>query len=325
MERRDGERQSGTAGPATSGPARQRPNPSHYEPFGTYRGSKRSARLHLLWWQRLTSGAEDAGRAAADLTRRLATADLRQRAIADRYAELHVDPSPADRPVRPAESSALLISHRETLVAAEQLDDVFRDERQQNPRLGQAFVETARLMVAALSARDPYTGGHSSRVAGAACALARELDWGQREIDDLEVGALLHDAGKIGVSDAILRKRGPLDEEEWREMRRHPEIGAGLLSRTVTLRPAHPTALHHHERLDGAGYPRGLRGDEIPLAARVVAIADAFDAMVSTRSYRTALPLEFALAELEQHAGSQFDPAIVPAFVASVRAGRITC
>jgi HD-GYP domain-containing protein (c-di-GMP phosphodiesterase class II) len=271
----------------------------------------------------LTSGADGAGRAAADLTRRLATADLRQRAIADRLAELEFDPIPSEHLASRAETSVLVASHRETLGVAQQLEETFRDERQQNPRVGQAFVETARLVAAALSARDPYTGGHSSRVASYACAVARELGWAQDEIDDLEVGALLHDAGKIGVSDAILRKPGPLDEREWREMRRHPEIGARLLSRSVVLRRVHRTALHHHERLDGAGYPRGLRGDEIPVAARVVAIADAFDAMASTRSYRTALPIGFALAELEQHAGSQFDPAIVPAFVACVRAGTI--
>lgn len=225
----------------------------------------------------------------------------------------------ADDRDRTDERVSLRQAHAEALYEAAELYEAFHEGRAPDVAPERAHLESASVLVAALTARDRYTGGHVVRVARYARALATELGWPDHRVHDLELGALLHDTGKLGVTDAILRKAGPLDDDEWSEMRRHPRIGAALLAGSVTLQPVLQTVLHHHERYDGQGYPTGLAGEEIPFEARIVAVVDAFDAMVSTRSYRTALPLSIALDELEQNAGTQFDPEIVPAFISLVR------
>jgi putative two-component system response regulator len=132
---------------------------------------------------------------------------------------------------------------------------------------------------------------------------------------DIEVAALLHDAGKVGVPDAILKKPGPLDPDEWRVMRMHPEFSWAVLRLVPGLEKASLYALHHHEKFNGSGYPSGLKGEEIPIGARIVSVIDAFDAMVASRPYKEGLPLEEALARLVRDSGTHFDPAVVQHFI----------
>lgn len=184
--------------------------------------------------------------------------------------------------------------------------------------LGNAYDGTLRSLVAALDARDSETAGHSERVADLTMAIAIEMGI-STDTDQwryISWGALLHDVGKIAIPDRILRKPGPLTPEEWDFMRTHPKSGADILRSVDFLIPASDIVLAHHERFDGAGYPRGLAGEEIPLGARIFMIADSFDAMTSDRSYRQAMPAEEALAEILRNSGSQFDPAAVRAFLA---------
>jgi putative nucleotidyltransferase with HDIG domain len=171
------------------------------------------------------------------------------------------------------------------------------------------------MLTRAIEARDPYTRGHSSRVTDLAEAVARALGWSEERIASLRVGGPLHDIGKLAVSDEVLCKEGRLNDDELAQIREHPKIGAKLLLRVTTLREAIPYVLYHHERWDGTGYPSGKRGEEIPVEARVLAIADAFDAMTSDRPYRNALSREEALAEVERCAGTQFDPKIARVFL----------
>lgn len=176
---------------------------------------------------------------------------------------------------------------------------------------------------AALEARDPYLRGHSTRVTVFAEALARLLGWRGSRLEALQLGGSLHDVGKISVDAQLLRKPGPLTEEELEQIRRHPVTGARLVESFDDFEPALPYVLHHHERWDGFGYPHGLSGSGIPVEARLLGVADAFDAMTSARAYRPALSIEEALAELERCAGTQFDPELAEAFVAGFRQGEI--
>ena len=172
-----------------------------------------------------------------------------------------------------------------------------------------------RVLTGAIEARDPYTRGHSSRVTALAEVVARRLGWSEEKLASLRIGGPLHDIGKLGVSDEVLRKEGRLDDGELAEIREHPKIGARMLLRMAALREAIPYVLYHHERWDGHGYPSGKAGEEIPIEARVLAVADAFDAMTSDRPYRRALSRTEALAEVERCAGTQFDPEIARLFL----------
>jgi HD-GYP domain-containing protein (c-di-GMP phosphodiesterase class II) len=173
----------------------------------------------------------------------------------------------------------------------------------------------------ALVARDPATAAHSLRVTWLAARLAVWLGWDETRLVELRLGAPLHDIGKVAVSDAILRKRGPLDERELAEIRTHPTAGARLIRATDSTCVALPYVLYHHERWDGGGYPTGRAGIDIPEGARLLSITDAFDAMTSMRPYRRALPEARALAEIERCAGTQFDPALSRAFLEAWDAG----
>ena len=166
-----------------------------------------------------------------------------------------------------------------------------------------------------LDLKDLNTGVHSTRLAEWAVRIGQELGLDEATLEDVEVAALLHDAGKVSVPDAILRKPGPLDPEEWRLMRMHPEFSWAVLRLVPGLERASLFALHHHEKYDGSGYPAGLRGEEIPIGARIVSVIDAFDAMVATRPYKQGLPCEEALRRLVQDSGKHFDPAVVRHFI----------
>jgi HD-GYP domain-containing protein (c-di-GMP phosphodiesterase class II) len=170
-------------------------------------------------------------------------------------------------------------------------------------------------LCAALEARDPHLRGHSTRVTEHAEALARRLGWRERRLAGLRLGGALHDVGKITIDQKVLRKAGPLDADELARIRRHPEAGASLIGGIKDFRPALPYVLYHHERWDGSGYPHGRSGRSIPLEARLLAVADAFDAMTSPRAYRTAVDVGTALNELERCSGTQFDPFLTEAFV----------
>jgi putative nucleotidyltransferase with HDIG domain len=178
-----------------------------------------------------------------------------------------------------------------------------------------SYRATLEALLAALDTRDTETEGHSERVAAYTMLIAQQLNLSEAELQHIEHGALLHDIGKIGVPDHILYKPGPLTPEEWEVMKQHPVIGYKMCMKIEMLRPAAPIVLHHHERWDGRGYPYGLNGAEIPLGARIFAIADTLDAMTSDRPYRKALSFAQAREEIERCAGSQFDPELVRVFL----------
>lgn len=162
---------------------------------------------------------------------------------------------------------------------------------------------------------DPTLGGHASRVGAHAELIARRLGWDDERIDDLRLGAALHDVGKVSIRPEVLQKPGSLNDEELAQVRAHPVEGAWLISGVRSLIPALPYVLFHHERWDGAGYPTRRAGAEIPVEGRIMAVADAFDAMTSSRPYREALAIDDALEEVARCAGSQFDPEIARLFL----------
>ena len=176
----------------------------------------------------------------------------------------------------------------------------------------------------ALDAYDPLLGAHAARVAANAEAVATRLGWDEARLDALRLGAALHDVGKVNVRPEVLAKPGTLDEAELAEIRAHPVEGLWLLAGVPALVPALPCVLFHHERWDGDGYPTRRAGTAIPFEGRVLAVADAFDAMTSGRPYRPSLAPAEARQEIERCAGTQFDPDVVEAFVGALEAGEIT-
>jgi HD-GYP domain-containing protein (c-di-GMP phosphodiesterase class II) len=207
---------------------------------------------------------------------------------------------------------------------AEELRQVYDSERAQRRaledalgRLESSYATTVRALAAALELRDDQTGGHAERVTRAALELAGDLDPDLARDPELEYGFLLHDLGKIGVPDAILLKPGALTPDERRLIEYHPLLGEQIVERIPYLQGrAREVIAAHHEHWDGGGYPHGLRRKRIPAAARIFAVVDAFDAMTNDRPYRSALPVEAALAELRRNSGTQFEPAVVDAFTA---------
>ena len=183
------------------------------------------------------------------------------------------------------------------------------------------YRNTLAALAAAIDAKDPYTRGHSERVTRFALLTGTLLRLPSEDLDTLEHGALLHDVGKIGVPDGILGKPGPLTSDELVVLQKHPRIGADILKNIPFLANARELVLHHHEEYDGTGYPDGLRGHDIPLGARILAVADAFDSITSDRAYRAALGIQTALNELRLHSGSQFCPYVSEAFIAAVETG----
>jgi putative nucleotidyltransferase with HDIG domain len=181
--------------------------------------------------------------------------------------------------------------------------------------LRRSFLETVAALAQAVDAKDPYTRGHSERVTDIAVAVAEALAVSQDDMDTLRSAAVLHDIGKIGITEQILRKPGPLSDQEWEMMRNHPDLGADIVVPVSSLQRVVPVILHHHERWDGSGYPGHLRGEDIPLGSRILAVADAYEAMTSDRAYRKAMPAGQAQEILEEGAGRQWDPRVVQAFL----------
>ncbi len=188
----------------------------------------------------------------------------------------------------------------------------------QNARLHQDLIrnyfDSVRALVAAIDAKDPYTRGHSENVMKYSVFIASRLGLEAKEKENVKLAGLLHDIVKIGTDTEILRKMGELTEEDRGQIQKHPEVGVNIISAVEHLAPLHPIILHHHERFDGKGYPVGLKGEAIPLGARIIAVADAFDAMTSARPYRPAKTKELAIAEMRRESGFQFDPRILDAF-----------
>lgn len=183
----------------------------------------------------------------------------------------------------------------------------------QNAQLEEAYIQTIDTLRYAVETRDKETRGHSERVSSLACALATNMRLPKEQVEVIRTAGLFHDIGKIGVPDSILLKNGPLTSEEFKEIQNHPIMGENMLVNYAPLKAALPMIRSHHERIDGRGYPDGLAGSNICLGARIIAVADSFDAMVSNRTYRKGLSLDIALQELRKGKASQFDPEIVDA------------
>jgi putative two-component system response regulator len=217
---------------------------------------------------------------------------------------------------RALERRQLLVERRQYHQLLERrVDEATHDLRRAYQQLQETYRATLETLGAALDSRDVGTEAHSRRVHGYAMATAQAYRMATEDLVDLAHGVLLHDIGKIGIPDRILLKPGPLTPDEWETMRRHPEIGRRLIEKIPFLKGAVPIIYSHHERWDGTGYPQRLKGEEIPLGARIFMVVDAFDAMTFDRPYSKAIPFEAARAEIERCAGSHFDPAVVEAFL----------
>ncbi len=186
---------------------------------------------------------------------------------------------------------------------------------EQARKIRAAFLNAVTALVYALEAKDKYTSGHSQRVAGISVAIAAELGLSKPEIEKIRLAGLIHDIGKIGVREAVLNKPGKVTAKEYQHILSHSDIGAHILTPIVEDDAILKAVRHHHERYDGTGYPDGLSGKEIPLAARILAVADTYDAIISGRPYRAAQSIQTACDEIEHHQGGQFDPEVVDAFL----------
>jgi HD-GYP domain-containing protein (c-di-GMP phosphodiesterase class II) len=222
----------------------------------------------------------------------------------------------------PGEDLEMKRLRAQMLLYAGDLKRVYDEERARSAELREALMDTIRVLINAIESKDPRQVGHGGRVARYAQALAQQLGWDDDRCVQAAIGGLVHDIGHVGLRDAIVRRRGPLDREEMAELRQHPEIGARLLRGIKSLEPLLPYVLHHHESFDGNGYPEHRRGHEIPIEARLVAVADAYD------DIRSQLPpdpaaTENAIQDLRRLAADRLDPELVHAFVQAHRAGSI--
>lgn len=184
-----------------------------------------------------------------------------------------------------------------------------------NERLEKSYLEIVETLRYTVEAKDTYTRGHSDRVSAISVLIGKKVGLSEDDLKILQIGGLFHDIGKIGVPDTILRKEGKLTDEEFSEIKKHPSIGANILSTSTIFKDILPIVKYHHEKYDGSGYPENLKGEEIPYLARIASIADSFDAMTSKRTYRNALPLETVISEFRRCRGTQFDPELTDVFL----------
>ncbi len=220
-------------------------------------------------------------------------------------------------------TNAFVSSDLELLVAVAAPAAIAIKNAQYVAAIQRAYEDTLIVLANAIELRDHYTVGHTWRVTNFSMVIARELNWSEEKLKEVQMGGVLHDVGKIAVDDSILQKPGKLTDEEYAKMQVHPERGARLLQDVEFLQSLIPYCLYHHERFDGKGYPYGLKGDAIPLEGRLVAVADTFDALTSNRPYRKGLDPEVAIAEIEKGKGTQFDPDCADALIRAYRAGKI--
>jgi HD-GYP domain-containing protein (c-di-GMP phosphodiesterase class II) len=204
--------------------------------------------------------------------------------------------------------------------AIEQAVDQLKKAAHENNLL---FINSVRMLAAAIDAKDPYTRGHSERVGRYSIAIGKNLALPEKDMRNLRISALLHDVGKIGIDDRILRKPGALNDDEFEVMKQHPAKGAAIMSGVAQLIDIIPGMKYHHEKWSGGGYPDGLQGEKIPMQARIVAIADTFDAMTTNRPYQKAMELAYVVEKIKSFAGTRFDPRVVDAFVQAVKRGDI--
>ena len=190
-------------------------------------------------------------------------------------------------------------------------------ESQEN--LEKAYLESIEILRQTVEAKDTYTRGHSDRVSEYSVLIGKHLGLSEDDLHTLKIGGIFHDIGKIGIPDSILLKEAKLTDDEYSQIKNHPAIGKHILANATIFQSIIPIIFHHHERFDGRGYPSGLVGENIPLFARIAAVADTFDAMTSKRSYRNALPLEVVIEEIEKCSGTQFDPKIAKVFLDILR------
>jgi HD-GYP domain-containing protein (c-di-GMP phosphodiesterase class II) len=201
------------------------------------------------------------------------------------------------------ETGALLISHLQ----------------RRNRELSQSYLDTVNIVIKAVEARDSFMRGHTERVTDLSKAIGVRMKLSEEQLFNLEIGSLLHDVGQIGVPEAILQKPGPLEEEEFDRVKQHAEDGKSLVEPIPYLEEAIPTILYHHERFDGSGYPEKLKGEQIPLFGRIIAVADVFDALTNDRPYRDRLPVDKAVQVIKDGRGSKFDPVVVDVFLQLIK------
>jgi putative nucleotidyltransferase with HDIG domain len=182
-------------------------------------------------------------------------------------------------------------------------------------KMRKVYLDTIRALAAAIDAKDPYTKGHSERVAETSIVLAQELNLSDKDIENIEYTALLHDIGKIGIADSILGKNSSLNVKEFDKIKEHTVMGAKIIEPVDFLKSSYEAIYHHHEKYNGRGYPDGLKSEDIPLSARIIAVADAYDAMGSDRPYRKKLNMNKILKELKDQSGKQFDPEVIKALI----------
>jgi ribonuclease P protein subunit RPR2 len=223
---------------------------------------------------------------------------------------------------RPDSPEDLATVHAQLIVFARELSEMYHLERERSDELEgvlrhlqETYVATMKTLAQVVEAKDRTTRGHLDRTHFLGVELARRVDPGLAERPEVGYGFFLHDIGKVGIPEDILRKNGSLSDPEWSVMREHPVIGAQIVAPIQFLGDAVDVIRHHHERFDGGGYPSGMKGEEIPLPARIFSVADSYDAMTSDRPYRTAMPVDRALEELRGGSGTQFDPDVVDAFL----------
>ena len=208
-------------------------------------------------------------------------------------------------------------------VMTDQVERFISDLQKSSEENRQLFIGTVKGLAAAIDGKDPYTRGHSERVSRFSVAIAQRMGINDDEVEKIRISALLHDVGKIGIDDSVLKKPAALTEEEYELMKKHPQKGYKIMSQIPAMKEFLPGMYMHHEMVDGKGYPQGLKGDEIPLMGKIVAVADTFDAMTTDRPYQKAMGFEDAVARIESFVNTRYDEGVVAAFTAACREGQI--